>query len=305
VGYIARILAARAARSMRGGGGAMESGLSLVAGAVCVVIVIFGVVCVIVVVLSSLLRGGEWFKGLIARMLAARAARSMRGGGGARERGISLVAGAGGVVIVVVDGVCIIVINMSSLLHCWMWFGWLWGLIAQMLAARAARSMRGGGGARESGVFFVGSVGVGDFVVVVVVSLGFVMSLLRFGGFIARILAARAARSMRSGGGARESEVTLFIGLGGMNNDGRSVIVVSWSMKCRPLRISTVFGTLLLVPYCCGGRRKEASGCLLSNSSSGLSFLKGRVRGCSSGRGGSLSSTATAMVRLSWIGIST
>jgi len=228
VGYIARILAARAARSMRGGGGAMESGLSLVAGAVCVVIVVFGVVCVIVVVLSSLLRGGEWFKGLIARMLAARAARSMRGGGGARERGISLVAGAGGVVIIVVDGVCVIVVNMSSLLHCWRWFR---GLIARMLAARAARSMRGGGGARESGVFFVGSGAVVVFVVVVVVALGVVMSLLRFRGFIARILAARAARSMRGGGGTRESGVSLFIGPGGVNNNGRSVVVVSWSMK--------------------------------------------------------------------------
>jgi len=90
-----------------------------------------------------------------------------------------------------------------------------------------------------------------------------------------QILAVRAARSMCSGGGVRESEVSLFVGLGGENNDGESVIIVSWLMNHRLLGVSTVFGTLILVPYCCGGRRKEVSGCLLSNSSSRLSYLKG------------------------------
>jgi len=48
----------------------------------------------------------------------------------------------------------------------------------QMLAVRAARLMHGGGGVRESGVFFVGSGCVGVFIVVVVISLGIVLSLL-------------------------------------------------------------------------------------------------------------------------------
>jgi len=149
--------------------------------------------------------------GCITQMLAARAARSMCGGGGARESGLSLVAGAVCVVIVVFDIVCIIIVVMSSLLRC---RGWFERFIARMLAARAARSMRGGGGVREIVVFWV-------------------------------------------------------VGAKGEVGDNQSVIIVSWSNGCQPLGAAMVFSfsMLFLVPWCCRGRKKEVSGCLLSSSS--------------------------------------
>ncbi len=144
--------------------------------------------------------------------------------------------------------------------------------ISRMLAARAAKSIRGGGGARERGVSLL----VGSWVVVVVVDVVVVvvLSLLRWDdieGFIARILAARAARSMRGGGGAREIVVFWVVGAEGGVGDGRSVVVGSWSMGCRPFGAAAVFSTWFLVPWCCGGRKKEASGCLLSSSSQWMS----------------------------------
>jgi len=108
---MARILAARAARSMRGGGGAREIAVYCFVGARGVVVV----VDVVFVVVLSLLPGGESFGGVIARILAARAARSMRGGGGARESVVFCFVGARGVVIVV--DVVFDVVVVLSLLH--------------------------------------------------------------------------------------------------------------------------------------------------------------------------------------------
>jgi len=45
-----------------------------------------------------------------------------------------------------------------------------------------------------------------------------------FGGFIVRMLAARAARSMHGGGGAREMKVLLVLGVVVVNCDGRGVV---------------------------------------------------------------------------------
>jgi len=143
--------------------------------------------------------------------------------------------------------------------------------ISRMLAARAVRSICGRGGARERGASLL--VGSWDVVVVVGVIV-VILSLLRWDdieGFIARILAARAARSMRGGGGAREIVVFWVVGAEGGVGDGRSVVVGSWSMGCRPFGAAAVFSTWFLVPWCCGGRKKEASGCLLSSSSQWMS----------------------------------
>ena len=162
-----------------------------------------------------------------------------------------------------------------------------------MLAARAARSMRGGGGAREmKAVGVVGSERIrNDGVVVVIVVFGVVrMSSLHLyglcGGCDARMLAARAARSMRGGGGAREMKVVGVVGSERVRNDGRGVVVGSWSLEVRPLETSTAVGTWRSVPEFCGGRKKGAAGCSLSSSAKGSSQLKGECSVCSGGRGG-------------------
>jgi len=106
-------------------------------------------------------------------------------------------------------------------------------------------------------------------VVVVVIS-----SLLRcegFWGYIVRMLAARAARSMRGGGGSREMKVLWVLGAVVMFDDGRGVVGGSWSTKCRPLKFAAVVCTVLRVPGSGGGEMREATRCSLSSSSNGLS----------------------------------
>jgi len=58
--------------------------------------------------------------------------------------------------------------------------GCLGFFVVQILAARAARSICSGGGARESGVFFGGSGGIGIVIVVIVILIGIVVSLLHW-----------------------------------------------------------------------------------------------------------------------------
>jgi len=103
--------------------------------------------------------------------------------------------------------------------------------ISRMLAARAARSICGGGGVRERGVSLL----AGSWVVIVAVSVAVViLSLLRcdeIGGFIVRMLAARAARSMHGGGGAREMKVVGVVGLERVRNNGRGVVIHSWLLE--------------------------------------------------------------------------
>jgi len=101
---------------------------------------------------------------------------------------------------------------VSWLLHC----GGFEGYIARILAARAARSMRGGGGARESKVLCV----LGG--VVVQWERG-----VSWEGVISHMLAFNATKSMRGGGGANESQrVVLVAGSKGEVGDGRGVVVV-------------------------------------------------------------------------------
>jgi len=64
------------------------------------------------------------------------------------------------------------------------------------------------------------------------------------------MLATRAVRSMRGGDGAREIVVLWVVEAKGgvvgserVRNDGRCVVVGSWSLKVRPLEIATVAGT--------------------------------------------------------------
>jgi len=99
------------------------------------------------------------------------------------------------------------------------------------------------------------------------------------------MLAARAARSMRGGGGAREMKAVRVGGSERVRNDGRGVIVCSWSVEVRPLETSMAVGTWRSVPEFCGGRKKGAAGCLLSSSAKGSSQLKGECLVCSGGRG--------------------
>ncbi len=125
--------------------------------------------------------------------------------------------------------------------------------ILRMLAARAAKSIRDGGGARERGVSSL----VGSWVVVIVVSviIVIVLSLLQWdeiGGFTALMLAASTARSMRRGGGASEIVVFLVVGADGgvvgserVRNNGRYIVVGSWSLKVWPLEIAMAVGTCL------------------------------------------------------------
>jgi len=116
--------------------------------------------------LSSL--SGDGCQVFILQMLAARAARLICGRGVAMERGVSLLVGSW-VVIVVVS---VVIIIMLSLLQ---WDD-IRGIIAQMLAARAARLMCSGGGVREIVVFWVvgdeGWVGINQSIVIVSWSMG-------------------------------------------------------------------------------------------------------------------------------------
>jgi len=66
-----------------------------------------------------------------------------------------------------------------------------------------------------------------------------------FSGFIAQMLAVRAARSMRSGGGAREMKVFLVLEVVVVNCDGRGIVGGSWSTKCRLLKFAAVVCTVL------------------------------------------------------------
>ncbi len=146
-------------------------------------------------------------------------------------------------------GIIIIVIGKLSSLSsrdgfCQVFISW-------MLAVRAAKSIHGGGGARERGVSLL----VGSWVVVIVVRviIVIVLSLLwwdEIGGFIALMLAANAARSMCSGGGASEIVVFWVVGAGGVfgservRNNDQCITVGSWSLKVQPLEIGAV-GTCL------------------------------------------------------------
>jgi len=97
-----------------------------------------------------------------------------------------------------------------------------------------------------SSVLFVVVIGVIVLlVVIVVIVISSMLQCGRFRVFIVWMLAARAARSIRNGGGAREMKVLWVLAAVVVFDDSRSIVCGSWSMKRQPLRFAAAVSTVL------------------------------------------------------------